>query len=398
MFKSLQSQSFMRDPVPVLDEMRRKGPLVQARMPMIGKVWFTTTQAAAAQVLKDGERFTVTKKDGKPVGLSWWMPRSLKLLASNMLATDNPDHQRLRGLVDQAFHRREIMNLGEGIRHNAEALSVELLARNRTTDLISGFARPFPLAVICELLGLPQDDRPKFTQWASGLTRVTGMLSFLFIILKLKPFVGYIESRISLAPEDGGEGLIKELVELKASGEDISNDELVAMVFLLLIAGHETTTHLISGGLLALFQHPEQLDRLKSDWSHLDLAVEEILRFVSPVMSTKPRFVREDCEIEGVSLPAGDVIMPLLIAANYDPDVFENPEKFDISRKPNRHMEFGSGMHFCLGHQLARLELKQALQTLLTDYPDLRLAIPEAEIEWNARFGLRSLKTLPVAR
>ncbi len=396
MFKSLQSQEFMRDPVPLLQQMRRHGSVVRSRIPILGKVWHTTNQAAAVQVLKNSENFTVRNQKGKVVGLYWWMPRYLKLLASNMLAFDDPDHKRLRSLVDKAFHRREILDLSDGTAKIAGELSAKLFAPSPQADLIDGFARSFPLAVICELLGLPTDDRPKFMKWASGLSQVTGLLSFLMIIVRLRPFTRYIEEQVRAAKQNPRTGLIDELVNLQRDGEDISDDELVAMVFLLLLAGHETTTHLISGAILTLFQHPEQKEMLVKDWSLLDLAVEELLRFVSPVQSTKPRFIRKDCEIDGVRLKAGEIVMPLLVASNFDPEVFDKPGVFDITRKPNRHMEFGSGMHFCLGHQLARLELKYAIRTLLSDYPDMELAIPLDEVEWHSRFGLRSLKSLPV--
>ena len=237
-----------------------------------------------------------------------------------------------------------------------------------------------------------------FMHWAGNLTRVSGIFTFLLAINKLKPMTRYIQQRIERARSEDGTGLIHELVSLQREENLLSDDELVAMVFLLLVAGHETTTHLISGSLLTLFQNPDQLEMLKNDWSLLDMAVEELLRFVSPVQSTKPRFVQQDCIVEGVELRAGEVIMPLLIAANHDPAVFDDPDKFDITRKPNRHMEFGTGVHFCLGHQLARLELRQALKTLLTDYPGLGLAIPDSDLEWNERFGLRALKILPVSQ
>jgi len=380
----------------MLQQLRDEGPLVRTRIPILGKVWLTTTQAAAASVLKNSENFTVRKRDGRVVGMSWWMPRNLKLLASNMLASDDPDHKRLRSLVDQAFHRREMLSLTENMEKIADGLSVKLFSGASEADLIEGFARQFPLAVICELLGLPPQDRPKFMKWAQGLTRVSGIFSFLAVVWRLKPFTRYIEGQIARVRNEGGSGLIRELVELQKAEKNISDDELVAMIFLLLLAGHETTTHLISGSMVALFQHPEQKQMLIENWSLLDLAVEEMLRFVSPVQSTKPRFVQNDCEIEGVKVSAGDVVLPFLAASNFDPEIFDRPETFDITRKPNRHMEFGSGVHFCLGHQLARLELKQALRTLLKDFPDLAPAVPVDRLEWNERFGLRSLKSLPV--
>ena len=396
MLNELQSQSFMRNPAPKLTELRAKAPLVQFKIPILGKVWITTTQAATVQIFKDDANFTVRKNNGKVVGLSWWMPKLLTKLTSNMLSSDEPEHKRLRSIVDQAFHRRAVFALEPDIDSLTNEYASQLFAKETSADLITGFARILPLAVICKLLGLPQEDWSKFSKWAEGITTVNGVMSFLFAINKLKPLTRYIENRVAYEREHGGEGLIHELVHFKTEDRQLSDDELVAMVFLLLLAGHETTTHLISGGVLALLQHPEQLQALKDDWSKLDLVVEECLRFVTPVQTGKPRYVREACEVEGVKLAQGDLIMPMILAANYDPEIFENPDQFDISRKPNRHIGFGSGIHFCLGHQLARLEMKAAIRTLFEHYPDLELAIPEDEIRWHERFGLRSLKALPV--
>jgi len=346
MLKKLQTQSFMRNPVPQLTEMRNTGSLVKVSIPILGKVWMTTTQAATAQVLKSSAHFGVRKGDGNVVGLSWWMPRSLKRLTSNMLTSDEPEHTRLRGLVDAAFHRHAVLDMEARISELADEFAQKLFSSRSEADLVTEFARPLPLAVICELLGLPQEDRPKFTKWAEGLTTVKGLFSFLRAIRRLKPLTDYIENRVA--------------------------EE-------------------------RLMQDRDQLDFLRSDWSRLDLAVEEILRFVSPVQTTKPRYVKQDCEVEGIALQRGEIVMPFLVAANFDPAVFENPQVFDITRKPNRHVEFGTGMHFCLGHQLARFELKAALRALFETWPNLDLATSASELRWHERFGLRSLKRLPVS-
>lgn len=393
----LDSAAFMRNPAPFVVALQEQGPLVPYRLPIIGNITLATTQAAASEILKDNDRFSVRKADGSVTGLRWWMPRSIKLLSNNMLTMDEPDHGRLRGLVDQAFHRREIVQLEERVTEIAEELADAMFQDGSEADLVSRFARPFPLAVICELLGLPASDRAKFMGWASGLTQVSGLWSFMRAIRGLKPMIRYLEGQIELAREGHGEGLIRDLVEIEYDGNQLSGDELLAMVFLLLVAGHETTTHLISGGFLALFEHSEQRERLVGNWNGVDLAVEEMLRYCSPVQFTKPRIARVDCEVEGVAVKKGQVLMPMLVAANFDPAVFDQPERFDIGRKPNRHMEFGTGIHFCLGNQLARMEMRVALKTLLTRYPNLHLAINADEVIWNRRVGLRALKSLPVA-
>jgi cytochrome P450 PksS len=191
--------------------------------------------------------------------------------------------------------------------------------------------------------------------------------------------------------------LIAELVRVEKEGGRISGQEMVAMVFLLLGAGSETTTHLISGSVYELTRAPELRDWLKKDWSRANLAVEEFLRFVSPVQFTKPRFVKRDIEIDGVHLKEGDKIMVMLGAANMDPNAHDHSEKLDLQRKPNRHLSFGTGIHFCLGHQLARIEGKCALEALFKRWPQLELAVPADSIRWRQRPGLRAIEKLPVA-
>jgi cytochrome P450 len=186
-------------------------------------------------------------------------------------------------------------------------------------------------------------------------------------------------------------------VQVEKDGGQISPDEIVAMVFLLLVAGHETTTHLISGSAYELLKNPELRDWLEEDFSRVDLAVEEFLRFISPVQFTKPRHVRRDIELGGVKLRRGEKVMVMLAAANMDPQANPQPERLDLQRRPNRHIAFGTGIHFCLGHQLARIEGKCALKSLLRRWPKLTLAVGEQDIKWRKRPGLKAIDRLPVA-
>jgi cytochrome P450 PksS len=206
----------------------------------------------------------------------------------------------------------------------------------------------------------------------------------------------YLEERLQAAREHGGEGLIAELVRVEKEGGRISPDEMVSMIFLLLGAGSETTTHLISGAVYELLKNPTLRDWLDEDWSRANLAVEEFLRFVSPVQFSKPRFVRQDTELDGVRLKKGDKIMAMVAAANMDPSANEDPQKLDLQRHPNRHLALGTGIHFCLGYQLARIEGKCALEALFGRWPKLELAIQPANIRWRKRPGLRAIEKLPV--
>jgi cytochrome P450 len=207
----------------------------------------------------------------------------------------------------------------------------------------------------------------------------------------------YLEERLQAAREHGGEGLIAELVRVEKQGGRISGDEMVAMVFLLLGAGSETTTHLISGSVFELLKDPALRAWLQEDWSRANLAIEEFLRFVSPVQVSKPRYVRRDVQLGGILVRKGERIMAMLAAANMDPAVIPHPEILDLQRKPNRHLSFGTGIHFCLGHQLARIEAKCALEALFKRWPRLALAVPADSIHWRQRPGLRAIEKLPVA-
>src|SRR6516162_1005432 len=243
------SQEYFRDPAAEIEKLRAAGPVVEVRFPIVGKVWTTTTQDLADRVLKDSETFTLRKDDGSIAGFRWWMPNVLRTLADNMLTTDEPDHRRLRDIVDEAFRRRAVLEMEPRILAIADELADGLFAAGSPADLVDRYARKLPLSVICELLGLPLADRPKFTAWASGFTRFTGPFGFLSTIPRIFAMKRYMEERLSAARKHGGEGLIAELVRVEEEGGRISRNEMVAMLFLLLFAGHETTTHLISGSI-----------------------------------------------------------------------------------------------------------------------------------------------------
>jgi cytochrome P450 len=390
------SQDYLRDPATGLARLRAAGPVVKVRFPIIGKTWITTTSDLAGRVLKDNETFTM-RKDGMVAGLRWWMPGWIRALAVSMLTMDEPDHTRLRSIVDEAFRRRAILDMEPRILAMADELARDLFSNGNPADLVERYARRLPLSVICELLGLPRGDRPRFIAWANNLTRLTGPLSFVRMLAGIGPMKRYLEGRLDAARDTGGEGLIAELVRVEKEGGRISADEMVAMVFLLLGAGSETTTHLISGSVYELTKAPSLRDWLEEDWSRASLAVEEFLRFVSPVQFTKPRFVRKDVELGGVQLKTGDRIMVMLAAANMDPDANPHPERLDMARRPNRHLSFGTGIHFCLGHQLARIEGKCALEALFKRWPHLELAVPADSIRWRQRPGLRAIEILPVS-
>jgi cytochrome P450 len=398
------SQEMKRDPFPAWGRLRAAGPVVRARVPFFGMVWMATTHEAVNDLLRDPQRFV---QSPAAAGNRWMeaivggLPRGLKPLASNMLLRDPPDHRRLRSLVEQAFRRQSI----EAIRPRLEALADEALDRleaqaahaGGVVDLIADFARPFPLAVICEILGLPPEDRPRFTRWASQFSTAEGFLGIVEgLLIGVRRFLGYVRQefrRQSVAPR---EGLMAALIEAEEAGDRLSEDELVAMVFLLLAAGHETTLHQIALGVLTLLDRPRRLDELRADWGLAGSAADELLRHVSFAQISKPRYARETVEFHGRTIGRGQVVFACLAAANSDPAVFERPAELDLRRHPNRHVAFGAGIHVCLGATLARVETAVAYERLFTRFPGLRLAVPPEALRFSARFGTRSLVALPV--
>jgi cytochrome P450 len=324
-----------------------------------------------------------------------FLPRTLGLLATNMLGHDDPEHRRLRGLVDQAFQRRTVAALKPLIAATADRLIDRLQGRTEA-DLMAEFCRDLPLSVICAMLGLPERDHDQFKSWLGGLKDTANIFAVIRAIPGVISVVRYLR-RVS-RPDGGArdEGLIAALRDAEIDGQKLSEDELVSMIFLLFGAGQETTTHLISGGLFALLSDEGQLRRLRGDPGLMPMCVEECLRYVSPVQMTKPRFATRDLSWQGMQFRRGEMFAAFLAAANCDPARFEQPHTFDIARHPNPHLSFGTGVHFCLGFQLARAEAAIGLQRLLDRFPDLRLAVKPDEIGWHKRLGIRALARLPV--
>lgn len=400
----LTSQAFKRDPFPTLARMRGLGPVVRVRMPLFGKVWMATTYEAVNDLLRDHHRFV---QSPATAGNLWmgrlvrWLPGSLKPLATNMLLRDPPDHRRLRSLVDQAFRRHSV----ETLRPRLEALADESLDRLEAeaarspggVDLMPHFARPFPLGVICEILGLPPEDRPMFTRWASHFSTATSLFGIIRgLATGVRPLLRYVREEFRRQSARPRGGLMAALIEAEEAGDRLTEDELVAMVFLLLAAGHETTLHQITLNVLTLLDHPQARAELTADRGLADSAAQELLRYVSFAQVSKPRYAREVTKFHGQTIRRGQVVFACLAAANSDPAAFADPERLDIRRQPNRHVAFGTGIHVCLGATLARAETAIATERLFARFPRLELAIPRSQLRYSARIGTRGLVTLPL--
>lgn len=400
----LSSRSFKQDPFPTLMRMRELGPVIQVKFPLFGQVWMATTYQAVNDLLRNHQQFVQNPATAGNLWMSRlarWLPGGLKPLATNMLLRDPPDHRRLRRLVDQAFLKQSVEQLRPRLQVLADEALDRLIERSTRSpngvDLLEHFARPFPLAVICELLGLPPEDRPKFTAWANQFSTAASFFGIFWgLFAGVNRMMRYIREEFQRQSRRPRVGLMAALIEAEEAGDRLTEDELVAMVFLLLAAGHETTLHQIALSVVTLLDYPDQLARLKSDWSLADAAVQELLRYISFAQVSKPRYALQDTEFFGQRIRKGQLVFACLAAANSDPLVFPNPTQLELDRQTNRHLAFGAGIHVCLGAQLARAELAIALERLFTRCPGLRLAIPRDKLHFSTRPGTRGLLALPL--
>jgi cytochrome P450 len=311
----------------------------------------------------------------------------------NMLDSDPPEHTRLRAAVKRAFTPRRVERLRPRVEEITAGL-VSALEPGSEVDLVDALAFPLPVTVICELLGLPVEDRAQFRAWSGRLVQREREPEQAAVAGKAMR--DYLEDFVAgLRVVDGSAEDQPDLTRALLVSQDLDHTELVSMLILLLIAGHETTVNLISGGMAALFADPDQLALVRDDPSLAPRAIEELLRYAGPLQSALPRVALEDMEVSGTTIPAGSVVGVTLAAANRDPARFADPERMDVTRTDNPHLSFGHGTHFCLGASLARVEAQVAITALLTRFPGIRQAVPSVELEWREGI-IRGLVALPV--
>ena len=394
----LASPAFKANPYPVYARLRAEDPVCRIAMPDRRSAWLVTRYDDVTAVLKD-ERFIKDKLAAWELGGAErpWVPAVFKPLFRNMLNLDPPAHTRLRALVLKAF----TPGLVERMRPRIQALTHELLDRVRgrgRMDLIRDYALPLPATIIAEMLGVAAKDRHKFHRWSNLLLTITASFwGRLRAIPTVWRFLRFNRKLIAARRAEPRDDLVSALVRAEEAGEQLSEDEMTAMIVLLLVAGHETTVNLIGNGTLALLEHPDQLEKLRADPKGTRPAVEELLRYSSPVEIATERYAREEVTVAGATIPPGGMVLPVLASANRDERQFPNADILDITREPNRHVAFGQGIHFCLGAPLARLEGQIAIRTLLDHCPGLRLAAPAASLRWRGGLLLRGLAALPVA-
>jgi cytochrome P450 len=385
------NRAFYQEPHAVYQRLREEGPVRPASLYRGLTVWLVTRYAEAKTLLADPR---LSKDSARalelfPEGTAGALASSL---SAHMLTSDPPDHTRLRKLVSKAFTARTVARL----RPRIEQITGELLdgmAAAGSVDLLESFAFPLPIAVICELLGVPDSDRDKFRAWSSPFVAAASEDEMRTAHEELTAYLNALVANKRLTP---GEDLLSELVQVSDEGDRLSQDEVVSMAFLLLVAGHETTVNLIANAVLALLDNPEQMTALRADPSLLPNAVEEFLRFEGPINIATVRFTTEPVLVGDVEIPADEFVMISLLSANRDAERFADPDRLDITRAPGGHLAFGHGIHYCLGAPLARLEGEIALGRLLDRFPELELDTEPATLEWRISTLIRGLHTLPV--
>lgn len=381
------TKEFTQNPYPVYEKLRETDPVFKVMFPHGEFGWIITRYEDAVEVLKD-QRFSkdVAKRYG---------PENQTVFVNNMLFSDPPDHRRLRGLVQKAFTPKLVADMRSHIQDIADDLLNKIGSRDKM-NLIDEYAFPLPIIVISEILGVPVEDQDKFRVWSNSIIDASSSDHAEMFEQHAKEFTEYLTNWFAKVRQNPGKDLISQLVIAEESGQQLTENELLGVVSLLIIAGHETTVNLIGNGVLALLEHPEQRDLLIQKPELIHNAVEEMLRYNGPVEFSTSRWALEDVEFRGQNIAKGELVIVALDSANRDTEKFKDADIFDITREKSQHLAFGKGIHLCLGAPLARLEGEIAISTLLARYPEIQLQTDVTELEWRPGMIVRGLKELPV--
>lgn len=394
---NLASAQFKEDAYEIYKESRKKQPILFVNQVEIGKEWLITRYEDALPLLKDNrlkkDWTNVFSQDIKNMYLS---VDNSDHLTTHMLNSDPPNHSRLRSLVQKAFTPKMIAQLDGRIERIADDL-ISDIERKGTLNLVDDYSFSLPIIVISEMLGIPKEDQAKFRIWSHAVIASPETPEEIKETEKqLSEFITYLQYLVDIKRKEPKEDLVSALILAESEGHKLSARELYSMIMLLIVAGHETTVNLITNTVLALLENPNQLQLLKDNPKLIDSAIEEGLRYYSPVEVTTARWAAEPFQIHDRTIEKGDMVVIALASANRDETVFENPEVFDITRENNRHIAFGHGSHFCLGAPLARLEAKIAITNLFNRMPELKIKGNREEIKWQGNYLMRSLEELPL--
>ncbi len=396
----LYSPAIRADPQRVFAEMREQDPVcLQAGIDGETPIWFVTRYEDVSAVLLDDVRFVRDYRLAfTPEEIAGFPPApAFELIESQMLSRDGAEHRRLRRLVTKAFTPRMVEQLRPRIQTIADEL-IEAVQARGTMDLSAEYALPLPITVIAELLGVPVEDQDRFRAWSDAvISPIVEQEDVERLFLQMGEFGAYLADRFAERRASPRDDLLSALLTARDQEDALDEMELFGTVLLLMVAGHETTVGLIGNAVLNLLSHPDQLELVRSDLSLYPAAIEELLRYESPVERALNRWAAADVELGGKTIKRGELVMAVVGSANRDSSRFETPDRLDLCRADTKHLSFGRGSHYCLGAPLARLEAEIALETLFRRLPGLRLAVDPEELEWRADPGFRRVVALPVA-
>jgi cytochrome P450 len=395
---NLSDASFKANPFPTYARLREEAPICRIATSRSESAVFVSRYADVSALLRD-KRFVKDPANALTPDQQSRMrriPSFLSPLTRNILALDDPDHARLRKLVQAVFTPRRIAQLEMQVIAASEAL-LEPLSRQSSFDLIADYALPLPVKVISDLLGVPTADQARFARWSHALIRVgtVSPVAAIFQLPAILAFLRYLKRLIALKTRDPEDDLISGLVQQHLD-DALSAEELMAMISILLSAGHETTTNLIGNGMLTLMRHPNARAQLIADSTLIEPAIEELLRIEGPVEMSTPRYASADIEIGDSIISQGSTVFGIIASANRDSAQFVAPDTVLIERDPNRHLTFGEGGHYCLGASLARMEGRIALTHLLDRFPEIRSTSHDTRLRWRPNMILRGIERFPV--
>jgi cytochrome P450 len=391
-----EDPAFVADPFPFYTALREQGPVRRIVFMTEVEAWLITGYEDGLAALSD-PRLSSDLKDAADQRFLDRLPSAERgSFMRSMIRVDPPDHTRLRRLVSKAFTPRRVAELRPRIEQIADGL-LDAITPAGHADLIDDFALPLPVTVISELLGVPAEDREGFQEWTNTMMLAgrAGRPDPALMDHAWQQMHAYLVALLAATRAHPGDDLLSALIAARDEQQRLDEDELIAMAFLLLIAGYITTVNLIGSGIANLLTHPGQLKLLRDDSELLPGAIEEFLRYDGPVNPGIARFPTEDIQIGGVTIPRGATVLIGTALAGRDPARFPDPDKLDVGRTDTAHLAFGHGIHFCLGAPLARMEGQVAIGAVLRRLPELALAVPYDELEWPPA-GLRGPKHLPV--
>jgi cytochrome P450 len=373
--------------------LRSQGPVHRVRLPTGAPAWLVVGYDEVAAALGDPRLSVAAMMQAGALDGGTLRPEQRYALLNGLTNLDPPDHTRVRKLISKAFTPRRVETMRPWIGELADSLVAGFEQRDRV-ELMSEFASPLPMTVICELLGVPNEDRQRFGGWSRAI--MSGFGTPQFPVDDAEQFIAYVRDLIAIKREAPDDALLSAMIQARDEGDRLSEDELSSMAFLMILAGHETTVSLLGNGMYLLLSEPERAQRLREDPGLLPGAVDEFLRLESPVPAANMRAALSSLDLGGVHVEAGELVLVGLQSANRDDTRFESADRLDFTRAQGRHLAFGHGVHYCLGAPLARLEGVVAIGTLLRRLPNLRLAVPAAELNWSKSLFVHRLDALPL--